>query len=89
MINPKPILCLLQELFLFFLFLLDARTYTYFYLSNLKLNYHDGFYCLIQVWNRIAPGLDSQFDSIYSVPAIAPRPLLLLNGNIHILPILS
>ncbi|XP_011652622.1 uncharacterized protein LOC101220970 isoform X1 [Cucumis sativus] len=33
-----------------------------------------------KVWNRIAPGLDSQFDSIYSVPAIAPRPLLLLNG---------
>ncbi|KAL0553095.1 hypothetical protein IC582_006982 [Cucumis melo] len=34
-----------------------------------------------KVWNRIAPGLDSQFDSIYSVPAIAPRPLLLLNDD--------
>ncbi|XP_022153900.1 uncharacterized protein LOC111021276 [Momordica charantia] len=33
-----------------------------------------------KVWNRIAPGLSSQFHSIYSVPAIAPRPLLLLNG---------
>ncbi|XP_023535291.1 uncharacterized protein LOC111796769 [Cucurbita pepo subsp. pepo] len=33
-----------------------------------------------KVWNRIAPGLVSQFGSIYSVPAIAPRPLLLLNG---------
>ncbi|CAK9325489.1 unnamed protein product [Citrullus colocynthis] len=33
-----------------------------------------------KVWSRIAPGLDSQFDSIYSVSAIAPRPLLLLNG---------
>ncbi|XP_023523979.1 uncharacterized protein LOC111788064 isoform X1 [Cucurbita pepo subsp. pepo] len=33
-----------------------------------------------KVWNRIAPGLDSKFDSIYSVPAVASRPLLLLNG---------
>ncbi|KAF7817134.1 putative alpha/Beta hydrolase [Senna tora] len=33
-----------------------------------------------KVWNRIAPGLASQFDSPYTVPAIAPRPLLILNG---------
>ncbi|KAJ4748852.1 alpha/beta-Hydrolases superfamily protein [Rhynchospora pubera] len=33
-----------------------------------------------RVWDRIAPGLDSEFDSPYSVPAIAPRPLLVLNG---------
>ncbi|GLT25447.1 hypothetical protein SLA2020_005750 [Shorea laevis] len=33
-----------------------------------------------KVWNRIAPGLASDFDSPYSIPAIAPRPLLILNG---------
>ncbi|CAJ1973873.1 unnamed protein product [Sphenostylis stenocarpa] len=32
-----------------------------------------------KVWDRIAPGLASQFDSPYSLPAIAPRPLLILN----------
>ncbi|OMO91023.1 hypothetical protein COLO4_18679 [Corchorus olitorius] len=35
-----------------------------------------------KVWDRIAPGLASKFDSPYSVPAIAPRPLLILNGAI-------
>lgn len=43
-------------------------------------------YCLIlrtdQVWDKIAPGLASDFDSPYSIPAIAPRPLLILNGKI-------
>ncbi|KAL7590253.1 hypothetical protein Lser_V15G39463 [Lactuca serriola] len=34
-----------------------------------------------KVWNRIAPGLASEFDSIHTVPLIAPRPLLLLNGE--------
>ncbi|CAA7025939.1 unnamed protein product [Microthlaspi erraticum] len=33
-----------------------------------------------KVWNRIAPGLASQFDSPYSLPVIAPRPLYILNG---------
>ncbi|CAN6172650.1 unnamed protein product [Urochloa humidicola] len=33
-----------------------------------------------KVWEKIAPGLDSQFDAPYSIPLIAPRPLLLLNG---------
>uniref|UniRef100_A0A0E0L891 Peptidase S9 prolyl oligopeptidase catalytic domain-containing protein n=1 Tax=Oryza punctata TaxID=4537 RepID=A0A0E0L891_ORYPU len=33
-----------------------------------------------KVWDKIAPGLDSQFDAPFSVPVIAPRPLLLLNG---------
>ncbi|KAK7351476.1 hypothetical protein VNO77_10972 [Canavalia gladiata] len=33
-----------------------------------------------KVWDRIAPGLASQFDSPYSIPIIAPRPLLILNG---------
>ncbi|KAJ4887944.1 alpha/beta-Hydrolases superfamily protein [Raphanus sativus] len=33
-----------------------------------------------KVWDRIAPGLASQFDAPYSVPVIAPRPLYLLNG---------
>ncbi|KAG6507528.1 uncharacterized protein LOC121981152 [Zingiber officinale] len=33
-----------------------------------------------KVWERIAPGLASQFDAPYTVPAIAPRPLLILNG---------
>ncbi|EPS62526.1 hypothetical protein M569_12263, partial [Genlisea aurea] len=32
------------------------------------------------VWDRIAPGLTSHFDSPYTIPAIAPRPLLILNG---------
>ncbi|KAK9211102.1 hypothetical protein WN943_000476 [Citrus x changshan-huyou] len=32
------------------------------------------------VWDRIAPGLASQFDSPYTIPAIAPRPLLIING---------
>ena len=34
-----------------------------------------------QVWDRIAPGLASQFDAPYSVPVTAPRPLYLLNGE--------
>ncbi|GMY17609.1 putative esterase yitv [Fagus crenata] len=33
-----------------------------------------------KVWDRIAPGLASHFDSPYTIPAIAPRPLLILNG---------
>lgn len=33
-----------------------------------------------KVWDRIAPGLASQFDAPYSIPTIAPRPLLILNG---------
>ncbi|MED6112530.1 hypothetical protein PIB30_062526 [Stylosanthes scabra] len=33
-----------------------------------------------KVWDRIAPGLDSKFDSPYSIPSIAPRPLIILNG---------
>ncbi|KAL5850448.1 hypothetical protein ACOSQ4_008461 [Xanthoceras sorbifolium] len=33
-----------------------------------------------KVWDRIAPGLASQFDSPYTIPAIAPRPILILNG---------
>lgn len=33
-----------------------------------------------QVWDRIAPGLASQFDAPYTIPTIAPRPLLILNG---------
>ncbi|KAI3839339.1 hypothetical protein MKW92_041912, partial [Papaver armeniacum] len=33
-----------------------------------------------KVWDRIAPGLASEFDAPYSVPAISPRPLLILNG---------
>jgi len=33
-----------------------------------------------KVWNRIAPGLASQFDSPYSLSVIAPRPLYILNG---------
>ncbi|XP_073108894.1 uncharacterized protein [Elaeis guineensis] len=33
-----------------------------------------------KVWDRIAPGLASQFDSPYTIPIIAPRPQLILNG---------
>ncbi|XP_061354700.1 uncharacterized protein LOC133299275 isoform X2 [Gastrolobium bilobum] len=33
-----------------------------------------------KVWDRIAPGLASHFDSPYSIPSIAPRPLLIING---------
>lgn len=34
-----------------------------------------------KVWKRIAPGLTSEFDSIHTVALIAPRPLLILNGE--------
>uniref|UniRef100_A0A1S3YDL8 Peptidase S9 prolyl oligopeptidase catalytic domain-containing protein n=1 Tax=Nicotiana tabacum TaxID=4097 RepID=A0A1S3YDL8_TOBAC len=34
-----------------------------------------------KVWDRIAPGFSSQFDSPYTVPIIAPRPFLILNGE--------
>lgn len=34
-----------------------------------------------KVWDRIAPGLASEFDSPYTVPVIAPRPMLVLNGG--------
>ncbi|KAF8099340.1 hypothetical protein N665_0245s0018 [Sinapis alba] len=33
-----------------------------------------------KVWNRIAPGLASQFDSPNSLSVTAPRPLYILNG---------
>ncbi|CAA7397363.1 unnamed protein product [Spirodela intermedia] len=33
-----------------------------------------------KVWDRIAPGLTSRFDSAHTIPAIAPRPLLIING---------
>ncbi|OAY54276.1 putative hydrolase YtaP [Manihot esculenta] len=33
-----------------------------------------------KVWDRIAPFLASSFDSPYTIPAIAPRPLLIVNG---------
>eukprot|EP01018_Ginkgo_biloba_P001305 Gb_24668 [translate_table: standard] len=33
------------------------------------------------VWERIAPGLADKFDAPSSVPLIAPRPLLILNGE--------
>uniref|UniRef100_A0A061QP76 Alpha beta-hydrolases superfamily protein n=1 Tax=Tetraselmis sp. GSL018 TaxID=582737 RepID=A0A061QP76_9CHLO len=33
------------------------------------------------VWDKIAPGLVDKFDSPRSLPAIAPRPLLVLNGE--------
>lgn len=48
----------------------------------LKLDGILQFYTSDQVWDRIAPGLASQFDSPYTVPTIAPRPLLILNGKI-------
>lgn len=34
------------------------------------------------MWDKIAPGLASDFDAPYTIPAIAPRPLLILNGTI-------
>ncbi|KAL3745278.1 hypothetical protein ACJRO7_014398 [Eucalyptus globulus] len=41
-----------------------------------------------KVWNRIAPGLASDFDAPNTVPAIAPRPLLIINGaNDHRCPL--
>ncbi|KAK1265849.1 hypothetical protein QJS04_geneDACA019324 [Acorus gramineus] len=33
-----------------------------------------------KVWERIAPGLATQFDAPYTIPAIAPRPQLIING---------
>ncbi|KAF6164428.1 hypothetical protein GIB67_025254 [Kingdonia uniflora] len=35
-----------------------------------------------KVYDKINPGLTSEFDSPYTVPAIAPRPLLILNGAV-------
>ncbi|XP_017228590.1 uncharacterized protein LOC108203892 isoform X3 [Daucus carota subsp. sativus] len=35
----------------------------------------------VQVWDKIAPGLASQFDAPYTIPIIAPRPLLILTGE--------
>ncbi|CAI9262569.1 unnamed protein product [Lactuca saligna] len=35
-----------------------------------------------EVWNRIAPGLASEFDSHHTVPVIAVRPLLIINGEV-------
>lgn len=38
---------------------------------------------LQKVWNRIAPGLASQFDSPYTFPSLAPRPLIVANGKVY------
>lgn len=50
--------------------------FTFFFKSKSGLHFFPD-----QVWNRIAPGLASQFDSPYTVPTIFPRPLLIVNGN--------
>ncbi|KAL9227295.1 hypothetical protein vseg_003000 [Gypsophila vaccaria] len=43
-----------------------------------------------KVWDTIAPGLASQFDAPHTIPAIAPRPLLILNGEVdHRCPLLG
>ncbi|KAM7459381.1 hypothetical protein LguiA_036375 [Lonicera macranthoides] len=34
-----------------------------------------------KVWDRIAPGLASKFDAPHTIPIIAPRPVLILNGE--------
>ncbi|KAL7588503.1 hypothetical protein Lser_V15G39477 [Lactuca serriola] len=34
-----------------------------------------------KVLNKIAPGLASEFDSLYTVPIIAPHHLLIINGE--------
>ena len=52
------------------------------YNYGLRLN---DLFVMKQVWDRIAPGLASQFDAPYSVPVIAPRPLYLLNGEHSVL----
>lgn len=46
-----------------------------------EVGYHPHVYKPAQVWDRIAPGLASKFDSPHTIPAIAPRPLLILNGK--------
>ncbi|KAK1289156.1 hypothetical protein QJS10_CPB18g01151 [Acorus calamus] len=33
-----------------------------------------------KVWERIAPGLATQFDAPYTIPVIAPHPQLIING---------
>lgn len=33
------------------------------------------------VWERILPGMLEKYDAIHSLPCIAPRPLLILNGE--------
>ena len=59
--------------------------YIIFFKALLKRDNIPLFYLSEQVWDRIAPGLASEFDSPYSIPAIAPRPLLILNGKTSIL----
>jgi hypothetical protein len=39
------------------------------------------FCCRLQVWERIAPGIMDKLDSPHTIPAIAPRPLLICNGK--------
>lgn len=51
---------------------------------NYKIKSYILFFFFFKVWERIAPGLASKFDAPYTVPAIAPRPLLILNGASHI-----
>ncbi|CAI9298731.1 unnamed protein product [Lactuca saligna] len=34
-----------------------------------------------KVWNRIAPSLAFEFDSHHTVPVVAVRPLLIINGQ--------
>jgi hypothetical protein len=35
-------------------------------------------------WQRLLPGLVEHYDSQYSLPCIAPRPLLIVNGQLDI-----
>ena len=55
--------------------------YIIFFKALLKRDNIPLFYLSEQVWDRIAPGLASEFDSPSSIPAIAPRPLLIVNGE--------
>mmetsp|Transcript_23017 Transcript_23017/g.40868 ORF Transcript_23017/g.40868 Transcript_23017/m.40868 type:complete len:392 (-) Transcript_23017:420-1595(-) len=36
---------------------------------------------VIQVWNKLLPGIIDKYDAVHSLPCIAPRPLLVLNGE--------
>lgn len=36
---------------------------------------------ILKVWQKLAPGLMDFLDSPLTIPAIAPRPLLIYNGK--------
>ena len=64
-------------------FLSDCHIYqgwVYLSLEFSQYTHFTSFDLLMKVWQRLTPGIMDFLDSPHTIPAIAPRPLLIHNG---------